>query len=72
MAEFHRESLIRAQGAITEGHVTFLLAGPVADYLCFLVCLFTLLFFDFNSYIFPPLSLWLRPWEGGSPHPKAS
>lgn len=45
MAEFHRESLIRAQGATIEGHVTFLLAGPVADYLCFLVCLFTLLFF---------------------------
>lgn len=26
-----------AQGATTEGHVTFLLAGPVAVYLCFLV-----------------------------------
>lgn len=75
MAEFHRESLIRAQGATTEGHLIFLLAGPVAVYLCFLVCLFTFLFFDFNSYFFFfffPSSLWLRLWEDGSPRAKAS
>lgn len=48
MAEFHRESLIWAQEATTEGHLTFLLAV----YLCFLVCLFTFLVFDFNSYRF--------------------
>lgn len=73
MAELHRESLIWARGATTEGHLTFLLAGPVAVYLCFLVCLFTFLFFNFNSYgFFFPLGLWLRPLEDGSPHAKSS
>ena len=47
MAEFHGESLVWAQEATAEGHLTFLLAGPVVVYLCFLVCLFTFLFFFF-------------------------
>lgn len=71
MAELPGESLAWAQEATTKA--IFFLAGPVAVYLCFLVGLFTFLFFDFNSYIiFSPPSLWLRPWEDGSPRAKAS